>query len=78
MALLEPRTNTSRRALFQDDYVRALALADRVAIAEVADEPIYSITGEVTECLSASAVAEYGAMYCIGAGSDALAVTTIV
>ncbi len=58
VALLEPRTNTSRRALFQDDYERALAGADRIAIAEVADEPIYSITGEVTECLSARAVAE--------------------
>ena len=58
VALLEPRTNTSRRALFQDDYTRALAQADRIAIAEVGDEPIYSITGEVTECLSASAIAE--------------------
>lgn len=58
IALLEPRTNTSRRAIFQDDYIRALETADRVAIAEVGDEPIYSITGEVTECLSSSAVAE--------------------
>ncbi len=58
VALLEPRTNTSRRALFQDDYVDALERADRIAIAEVGDEPIYSLTGEVTECLSASAVAE--------------------
>jgi len=57
VALLEPRTNTSRRALFQDDYVDALERADRVAIAEVGDEPLYSMTGEVTECLSASAVA---------------------
>lgn len=57
VALLEPRTNTSRRALFQDDYVEALAGADRIAIAEVADEPIYSATGEVTETLSAEAVA---------------------
>ncbi len=57
VALLEPRTNTSRRALFQDDYVHALERADRIAIAEVGDEPIYSITGEVTECLSASVVA---------------------
>jgi UDP-N-acetylmuramate: L-alanyl-gamma-D-glutamyl-meso-diaminopimelate ligase len=57
IALLEPRTNTSRRALFQDDYVEALARADRIAIAEVGDEPIYSATGEVTECLSAPAVA---------------------
>ncbi len=58
IALLEPRTNTSRRALFQDDYVEALARADRIAIAEVGDEPIYSNTGEVTECLSSSSVAE--------------------
>ena len=58
VALLEPRTNTSRRALFQDDYVDALERADRIAIAEVGDELIYSITGEVTECLSASVVAE--------------------
>jgi UDP-N-acetylmuramate: L-alanyl-gamma-D-glutamyl-meso-diaminopimelate ligase len=58
IALLEPRTNTSRRAIFQDDYVEALARADRIAIAEVGDEPIYSNTGEVTECLSSSAVAE--------------------
>ncbi len=57
VALLEPRTNTSRRAIFQDDYIRALKRADRTAIAEVGDDPIYSITGEVTECLSAEAVA---------------------
>lgn len=58
VALLEPRTNTSRRSLFQNDYVEALARADRVAIAEVGDEPIYSNTGEVTECLSSSSVAQ--------------------
>lgn len=58
VALLEPRTNTSRRAVFQDDYVEALMQADRVAIAEVGSEPIYSITGEVTEILSSQKVAE--------------------
>ena len=57
VALLEPRTNTSRRAIFQDDYVEALMQADRVAVAEVGSEPIYSITGEVTEILSSQAVA---------------------
>jgi len=57
VALLEPRTNTSRRAIFQDDYVEALMRADRVAIAEVGSDPIYSITGEVTEILSSKAVA---------------------
>ena len=58
IALLEPRTNTSRRAIFQDDYIEALAAADRVAIAEVGNDPIYSATGEVTETLSSSAIAE--------------------
>jgi len=57
VALLEPRTNTSRRAIFQADYVEALMQADRVAVAEVGSEPIYSITGEVTEILSSQAVA---------------------
>jgi UDP-N-acetylmuramate: L-alanyl-gamma-D-glutamyl-meso-diaminopimelate ligase len=58
VALLEPRTNTSRRAVFQDDYVEALMQADRIGIAEVGSEPIYSITGEVTEILSSQKVAE--------------------
>jgi UDP-N-acetylmuramate: L-alanyl-gamma-D-glutamyl-meso-diaminopimelate ligase len=56
VALLEPRTNTSRRAIFQDDYVEALMSADRAGVAEVGSEPIYSITGEVTEVLSSEAV----------------------
>lgn len=73
IALLEPRTNTSRRALFQDDYVEALSRADRIAIAEVGDEPIYSNTGEVTECLSSSGVAEA----LRGRGLDAQAFDTI-
>ena len=34
-ALFEPRSNTSRRAVFQDDYARALAHADEVVLAEV-------------------------------------------
>ncbi len=71
VALLEPRTNTSRRALFQDDYVEALAGADRIAIAEVDDAPIYSATGEVTECLSAEAVA--GALRARGRDAAAFA-----
>lgn len=57
VALLDPRTNTSRRALFQDDYVRALERADRIAVFDVGDEPIYSATGEVSARLSAAAVA---------------------
>lgn len=58
IAVLEPRTNTSRRAVFEDDYVAALAHADRIAIADVEAGPIYSNTGEVSELLCSAAVAE--------------------
>lgn len=34
-AIFEPRTATSRRAVFQQDYTEALVLADRVVIADV-------------------------------------------
>ena len=34
-ALFEPRSNTSRRAVFQDAYAEALALADEVVLAQV-------------------------------------------
>jgi UDP-N-acetylmuramate: L-alanyl-gamma-D-glutamyl-meso-diaminopimelate ligase len=34
-AVFEPRTATSRRAVFQQDYVQALALADRIVLADV-------------------------------------------
>ncbi len=54
IAIFEPRTNTSRRAIFQDEYARAFDGADRALVSEVADEPIYSATGEVTERFSAS------------------------
>lgn len=53
IAVFEPRSNTSRRKLFQDDYALALAGADLVIVPEVVQEPIYSATGEVTEFLSA-------------------------
>ena len=57
VAVFEPRTNTSRRATFQRDYVDALEAADRVVISEVPDAPIYSATGPVTEFFSASQLA---------------------
>jgi UDP-N-acetylmuramate: L-alanyl-gamma-D-glutamyl-meso-diaminopimelate ligase len=57
VAAFEPRSNTSRRALFQSDYVRALEGADQVVIARVPDAPIYSATGEVTERLSSERIA---------------------
>jgi UDP-N-acetylmuramate: L-alanyl-gamma-D-glutamyl-meso-diaminopimelate ligase len=57
VAVLEPRSNTSRRALFQGDFTEALAGADRAFVAVVPQEPIYSATGTVTEYLDAERVA---------------------
>lgn len=53
IAVFEPRTNTSRRRIFQQEYLDALAPADRVVVFRVPEEPIYSATGEVTELFSA-------------------------
>ena len=58
IAVFEPRTNTSRRAVFQDDYARAFDAADRIVVKRVPDEPIYSATGEVTELFSADDLAK--------------------
>jgi UDP-N-acetylmuramate: L-alanyl-gamma-D-glutamyl-meso-diaminopimelate ligase len=54
VAVLEPRTNTSRRVIFQEAYEEALAEADRVVVREVDDGPIYSATGPVGDLLSAA------------------------
>ncbi|MAI77543.1 MAG: UDP-N-acetylmuramate--L-alanine ligase [Deltaproteobacteria bacterium] len=51
-AVFEPRTNTSRRRVFQKDYVQALKAADHVVVQRVAEAPIYSATGEVTDLFS--------------------------
>ena len=53
IAVLEPRTNTSRRAIFQQDYARAFGPADCVVVRRVGDEAIYSATGDVAERFSA-------------------------
>jgi len=53
IAVFEPRTNTSRRRVFQEQYREALQPADRVVVFRVPEEPIYSATGEVTELFSA-------------------------
>jgi UDP-N-acetylmuramate: L-alanyl-gamma-D-glutamyl-meso-diaminopimelate ligase len=58
VAIFEPRTNTSRRAVFQDDYARAFDAADRVIVSIVPDAPIYSATGDVTERFSAPQLAD--------------------
>jgi UDP-N-acetylmuramate: L-alanyl-gamma-D-glutamyl-meso-diaminopimelate ligase len=52
VAVFEPRTNTSRRAVFQRDYALAFDGADEAVIAEVPEGAIYSATGEVGERLS--------------------------
>jgi UDP-N-acetylmuramate: L-alanyl-gamma-D-glutamyl-meso-diaminopimelate ligase len=57
VAVLEPRSNTSRRALFQHDFIDALLGADRSVVAIVPHEPIYSATGEVTQYLDAERIA---------------------
>jgi UDP-N-acetylmuramate: L-alanyl-gamma-D-glutamyl-meso-diaminopimelate ligase len=57
VAVFEPRSNTSRRAVFQNDYARAFGDADQVVVAEVQATPIYSATGEVTERFSAQRLA---------------------
>jgi UDP-N-acetylmuramate: L-alanyl-gamma-D-glutamyl-meso-diaminopimelate ligase len=57
VAVFEPRSNTSRRKVFQHDYAGAFDGADRVVIAEPAAGPIYSATGEVAERVSAAELA---------------------
>jgi UDP-N-acetylmuramate: L-alanyl-gamma-D-glutamyl-meso-diaminopimelate ligase len=77
VAVFEPRTNTSRRAVFQTDYVGALRGADRVVIAEPPAGAVYSATGEVTEFLSVDAVVRElraaGAPAEVLPGADAIA-----
>ncbi len=58
IALFEPRTNTSRRRVFQQDYAGSFDGADQVVVAVVPDAPLYSATGEVTERFSAEQLAE--------------------
>ncbi|MEE8580540.1 MAG: UDP-N-acetylmuramate--L-alanine ligase [Myxococcota bacterium] len=57
VAVFEPRTNTSRRKVFQEEYAQAFDAADRVIVRSVPDEPIYSATGEVTERFSSEELA---------------------
>ena len=57
LAVFEPRTNTSRRKVFQSDYAEAFEGADRVVVAIVPESPIYSATGTVSEFFSAEQLA---------------------
>jgi UDP-N-acetylmuramate: L-alanyl-gamma-D-glutamyl-meso-diaminopimelate ligase len=70
VAVFEPRTNTSRRRVFQRDYAEAFDGAGQVVIAVVPDTPIYSITGEVTERFSAQELA--GDLRARGIAADAV------
>jgi UDP-N-acetylmuramate: L-alanyl-gamma-D-glutamyl-meso-diaminopimelate ligase len=58
IAVFEPRSNTSRRAVFQDDYAAAFGEADVAVIAQVPEGAIYSATGEVGERLSPERLVE--------------------
>jgi UDP-N-acetylmuramate: L-alanyl-gamma-D-glutamyl-meso-diaminopimelate ligase len=58
VAVFEPRTNTSRRAVFQQDYAAAFDGADRVVVSVVDDAPLYSATGEVSERFSSARLAD--------------------
>jgi UDP-N-acetylmuramate: L-alanyl-gamma-D-glutamyl-meso-diaminopimelate ligase len=57
-AVFEPRSNTSRRALFQDDYAEAFGAADQVIIADpgrkdaLPSEALFSPATLVTDLLS--------------------------
>ena len=52
VAVFEPRTNTSRRAVFQQRYAEAFDAADRVVVALPPQGALYSATGDVGEAFS--------------------------
>jgi UDP-N-acetylmuramate: L-alanyl-gamma-D-glutamyl-meso-diaminopimelate ligase len=58
VAIFEPRTNTSRRSVFQQAYAEAFDAADTVVICRVPETPLYSNTGEVAEFFSADQLAD--------------------
>jgi UDP-N-acetylmuramate: L-alanyl-gamma-D-glutamyl-meso-diaminopimelate ligase len=70
IAVFEPRTNTSRRRIFQQRYAEVFDGADRVVVRVVPDAPIYSATGEVTERFSARELA--GALAARGTNAVAI------
>jgi len=57
VAVFEPRSNTSRRAVFQREYAEAFDAAARVVVQIVPDAPIYSAFGDDPERLSAERLA---------------------
>ena len=69
VAVFEPRSNTTRRTVFQRAYAESFGGADRIVVAVVPETPIYSATGTVTELFSAEQLAKDLA----AAGKDAVA-----
>jgi len=57
IAVFEPRTNTSRRAVFQEEYARSFDGADQLVVSSVPETPIYSATGEVKAWFSSQKLA---------------------
>ncbi len=70
VAVFEPRSNTSRRKVFQREYAEAFGAADRVVVAAAPQGPVYSATGEVTELFSSEELA--GELRARGASAVAL------
>ena len=58
IAIFEPRSNTSKRAYFQDDYAHAFAAADLVVIQEVVDASGYSKTNQPIVALDVPQIVE--------------------
>jgi UDP-N-acetylmuramate: L-alanyl-gamma-D-glutamyl-meso-diaminopimelate ligase len=57
VAAFEPRSNTSRRAVFQEEYARSFGDAAHVVVSVVPPAPLYSAFGDVPELLSADRLA---------------------
>jgi UDP-N-acetylmuramate: L-alanyl-gamma-D-glutamyl-meso-diaminopimelate ligase len=57
VAVFEPRSNTSRRAVFQREYAEAFDAAARVVVQSVPDAPLYSAFGDEPARLSAEQLA---------------------
>lgn len=57
VAVFEPRSNTSRRTIFQEAYGESFACAGRVIVNEVNRGPLYSATGPVEELFSSTELA---------------------
>ncbi len=77
-ALFEPRSNTSRRAIFQGAYARALALADEVVLAEVFRKQT-DVVDPADELSTDKLVSDLAAQSCNArVAADSAAITNLV